>query len=155
MHSAAIATPDGAFMFCGVSGSGKSTIAKVSKEDYDLLTDEMTLIEKIEGDGYQVWGTPFWGEMQLSVNRNAPLRAICILEKAKANALETMSTSESLTEFMRTILYFAQNLELSQVLMNKSLEFLATVPLKKLCFLPEKSLWEAIHDHFGNEYPAK
>lgn len=148
LHSAAIATPQGAYMFCGISGSGKSTIAKVSKADYDLLTDEMALIEKT-ADGYRVWGTPFWGELQLSVNRCAPLRAVFSLSKSKTNSIEEIPKAQAVTEFMKTILFFAQNLELGNVLMDKSFEFLAAVPFRQLNFLPEKSLWEVIHAYFG------
>lgn len=148
LHSAAIATQNGAFVFCGISGSGKSTIAKISSEEFDVLTDEMTLIEKVDSE-YRVWGTPFWGELQLSVNQCAPLRAIFTISKAKVNSFEKISKAEGLTEFMKTILYFAQNLELNNALMDLSIDFLATIPFKKLNFLPDKSFWEPIHAYFN------
>jgi hypothetical protein len=148
LHSASISTSLGAFVFCGMSGNGKSTIAKLSSDSYEVLTDEMTLIEKVDG-AYRVWGTPFWGEMQLSINQHAPLRSLFVLKKAPFNAVNTIPRTEGVTRFMQTILYFAQNIETSNILLDRSLNFLETVPLRELSFLPEPSLWEAIYAHFG------
>ena len=148
LHSAAIASKNEAFLFCGVSGSGKSTITNISQGFKEVLTDEMSLVEKSDGR-YYIWGTPFWGQLQLSVNRSVPLRAIFILAKAKHNCVEKIGRTEGLTEFMKTVLFFGQNLEMSKTIMDEAIEFLDKVPLRKLFFLPEKSLWGVIDDYYG------
>jgi hypothetical protein len=143
-----VATDLGGFVFCGVSGSGKSTVAKLSRGTYDVLTDEMSLIERVEG-GYRVWGTPFWGELQMSVNRSAPVRAVFLLTKAPFNSLSAVRASEGIAEFMRIILYFGQNLEVCERVLSASMEFVRKVTLRRLNFLPEASLWGVIRDEFG------
>jgi len=145
VHSAAVATDIGAFLFCGISGCGKSTVGKLSRDRYPLLTDEMTLVEKADV-GYRVWGTPFWGELQLSVNRSAPLRAALLLAKAPYNAVEDVPAGEAIMEFMKTILYFGQSVETCDALMNVSMDLRKNVPIKRLQFRPEATFWEAI-DH--------
>jgi len=147
LHSAAIASESGAYLFCGISGCGKSTIARVSKDRYKVMTDEMSLVEKVNG-GYRVWGTPFWGELQMSVNCSAPLKALLLLSQSPHIAIETVSIGEGLPEFMKTILFFGLNMKLSNILMDASLEFLGSVPFGRLKFLPDASLWEVIHDTF-------
>jgi hypothetical protein len=148
LHSATVGTDLGAFIFSGISGAGKSTIAKLSMNTYDVLTDEMSLVEKTSS-GFKVWGTPFWGELQLSVNRSSPLKALFLLFKAPYNSIEDVPSVIGLPEFMKIVLFFGQNKELFDKLLNLSIDFLQTVPIKKLNFLPESSLWEVIYDEFG------
>jgi hypothetical protein len=148
LHAAAIKTPQGGFLFCGTSGSGKSTIAKMSEEIYDVMTDEMALVEKVD-DGYRIMGTPFWGQLQMSVNRSAPLRAVLLLSQASVSLVQDIPLSRALPEFMKTILYFGQNFETTDELLNVTLDFLGKVPVKKLSFQADRSMWEAIHDKFG------
>jgi hypothetical protein len=148
LHAAAIALPYGAFLFCGISGCGKSTIAKISQDCYDVMTDEMALVEKVDS-GYRVWGTPFWGQLQMSVNKSAPLRAVLMLSQASSSSVQDVPLALVLPEFMKTVLYFGQNLETTNVLLDVSLEFLSKVPIKKLSFLADRTLWEVIHAKFG------
>ena len=148
IHSAAIHSNYGGLLFCGISGSGKSTISKLSKDIREVLTDEMSLIEKVNG-GYNIWGTPFWGEMQMSVNKHYPLIGVLLLQKAKENYLRDISLSEGIMEFMRTVLYFGQNLETCSKLVDVSAQLLKIIPIKELGFLPDKSLWEVLDDYFG------
>ncbi|HOO21620.1 MAG TPA: hypothetical protein PL011_09570 [Kiritimatiellia bacterium] len=150
VHSASVMTDFGAFLFCGISRSGKSTVGKVSRDLYPLLTDEMTLIEK-SGDGYQAWGTPFWGELQLSVNQSAPLRAAFLLSKSPVNAVEKIPLGEAMGGLMRTVMYFGQNLEVCNELLNVTLAFGQAVPIYRLQFLPDASFWEVIKNECGNK----
>lgn len=148
LHAAAIASPHGGFLFCGTSGSGKSTVAQISKEWYDVMTDEMALIEKVD-NGYRVWGTPFWGQLQMSVNKSAPLRAALLLSKASSSSIQDVSLTWALPKFMETILYFGQNLETADVLLNVTMDFLEKVPIKNFSFQADKTLWKVILDKFG------
>jgi hypothetical protein len=148
LHAAAIATLQGGFLFCGISGSGKSTVAKMSQEKYDVITDEMALVEKID-DGYRIRGTPFWGQLQMSVNRSAPLRAVFLLSQASTSSVQDISIARAIPEFMKTVLYFGQNIETTDELLNVTLDFLGKVPIKTLSFVADRSMWEAIHEKFG------
>lgn len=148
IHSGAIQSKgDHAYIFAGVSGSGKSTIAKISNDSREVITDEMTLVEKC-GDSYYVSGTPFWGEMQVSKNISRPLKAIFILEKAKENLIEEIPKTLAITEFMRTVMYFAQNQDAVTQVLEHVVNFLEKVPIYRLHFRPEISFWELIDDQF-------
>lgn len=148
LHSAAIASEDRAFAFCGVSGCGKSTVSKLSVDTHDVMTDEMALIEKTSS-GYVVWGTPYWGEMQMSVNRSAPLKAVFLLTKAESNSIETVPASTAITEFMKTVLHFGQNMEVLGSVMDEAIKFAGKVPIERLNFLPDNTFWEVINDKYG------
>ncbi len=145
LHSAAIISKGKAYIFAGVSGSGKSTIAKLSMDTKDVLTDEMTLIEK-NADGYNVWGTPFWGELQMSRNAYAPLETVFILSQADYNAIVKLNTSIFIMEFMRVILFFGESYENYNTIINQVISFKDKVSIKELKFLPNESFWEVIDD---------
>jgi hypothetical protein len=150
LHSAAIQSGQEAFVFAGMSGAGKSTVAKVSMEQKRVLTDEMTLVERREDGTYAVWGTPFWGELQMSVNETCPLRALLILDKADANAVVDIPFGERITRFMKIIMFFGKDKETFDKIINATTAFMEAVPVKRLNFMPEYSLWEVIHEHFGD-----
>ena len=65
------------------------------------------------------------------------------------NYLRDISLSEGIMEFMRTVLYFGQNLETCSKLVDVSTQLLKIIPIKELGFLPDKSLWEGLDDYFG------
>ncbi len=148
LHSAAIQSGQEAFVFAGMSGAGKSTVAKVSMERERVLTDEMTLVERRADGAYAVWGTPFWGELQMSVNETCPLRALLILNKSDANAVVDIPFAERITRFMKIIMFFGKDEESFNKIVNATMAFMEAVPVKQLDFLPEHSLWEVIHEHF-------
>lgn len=60
LHAAGMKDDKGAYIFFGVSGSGKTTVARLS-EDKVILSDELIAIRSINGS-YQAYGTPFMGE---------------------------------------------------------------------------------------------
>lgn len=149
LHSAAINSTQGSFCFCGVSGSGKSTIAKVSMNSREVLTDEMTLVEK-KGGKFYVWGTPFWGEMQLSNNKSAPLRAIFLLSKSEENRIEKVPVTLAIKGFLKTVLCFAQDVNICNDLLDDALKLYNRIPVLRLCFKPDDTFWRLIDDYFRN-----
>jgi hypothetical protein len=148
VHSGAIQSKgNNAYIFAGVSGSGKSTIAKISNDSREVITDEMTLVEK-RNDSYYVSGTPFWGEMQVSKNISRPLNAIFILQQAKEHRIEEIPKTLAISDFMRTVMYFAQNQDAFSQVLEHVVNFLEKVPIYRLHFKPELALWELIDDQF-------
>ncbi len=115
-----------------------------------VLTDEMSLVE-FTGDAYYVWGTPFWGELQMSVNDKSKLEAVFILSQAGENSIDKMSFMESVNEFLKIVLYFGQTIEASNELIDMSMRLVSNVPVKRLNFLPDISLWEVVDDWLGDK----
>jgi hypothetical protein len=99
LHSAAVIYKGIGYVFTGPSGSGKSTHANLWRQalGYDEVTfinDDKPLIVKRE-DGFYVCGAPWHGKENEQRNAEAPLKAVCIIEKAKENSIARISASDA------------------------------------------------------------
>ncbi len=87
-HGSAIAVDGVAYLFTAKSGTGKSTHTRLWRKLFGdravMVNDDKPLIE-ISDNGVLIYGTPWNGKHRLSTNMSAPLRAICILERAEQN----------------------------------------------------------------------
>ncbi len=98
-HSSALAVDGEAYLFTAKSGTGKSTHAALWKQ---LLGDEAVIINDdkplihIENGRVTAYGTPWDGKHHLSANISAPVRAVCILERADENRIVPVTKSEAL-----------------------------------------------------------
>ena len=103
-HGSAIAVDGAAYLFAAKSGTGKSTHARLWCELLGsravMVNDDKPLI-RISADGTTVYGTPWDGKHRLSSNISAPLKAICILERAVENHIAPISASDALPCMLR------------------------------------------------------
>ncbi|MCK5005496.1 MAG: radical SAM protein [Candidatus Aminicenantes bacterium] len=90
MHSSGMKINGAGLLFTGQSGAGKSTIAKLLKDEGELLCDEFIIIRKWEKK-FRIYGNWSHGEIEEVSNNEAPLRAILFLEKAEVNRIEPLS----------------------------------------------------------------
>lgn len=144
LHSASAIRNGKAFLFSGVSGAGKTTISRLAPPDAILLTDEISYVGR-QGDSYTAFGTPFAGELaEPGANVSAPIGALLLLEKGPENRRERMGTAEAVQALLRNILFFAEEKELVQMVFQSACDFVQRVPVERLIFRPDPSVWEII-----------
>jgi hypothetical protein len=144
VHAASAIRDGRAFLFAGVSGAGKTTIAGLAPPDATLLTDEISYVRR-EGNQYRACGTPFAGELaRVGENRSAPLSALFLLVKGPENRIEPVATSEAIQLLLRNILFFAEDTELVNQVFRSACEFVEKVPVRRLIFVPDERVWEMI-----------
>lgn len=99
-HGSAIAVDGQAYIFTAKSGTGKSTHARLWRELLGdravMVNDDKPLIKVHENGTATVYGTPWDGKHHLSSNIAAPVRAICILERAKENHIREITKAQAL-----------------------------------------------------------
>lgn len=99
IHCSGVIVDGEGIIFAGISGAGKTTLAKLCrKKDPDemvVLSDDRLIVRK-EKEGYFVYGTPWPGEGKIVSPQKAPLRKIFFLAKAKENGLILLEKKESL-----------------------------------------------------------
>jgi hypothetical protein len=144
VHAASAIRGGRAFLFAGVSGAGKTTISRLAPPDAALLTDEISYVRRA-GNAYEAWGTPFAGELaKVGENQAAPLNTLFLLEKGPENRIEEVAEADAVRLLLRNILFFADDPELVSLVFRSACEFVEKVPVRRLIFVPDKSVWEMI-----------
>ncbi len=144
LHSAGAIRNGRAFLFSGVSGAGKTTISRLAPRDVTLLTDEVSYIRRVDA-GYRACGTPFAGELaRVGENCSAPMGSLFFLKQGPKNRIEPMAKSEAIRRLMRNILFFAEDIELVQRVLQSACEFVERVPVQRLTFAPDSRVWGMI-----------
>jgi hypothetical protein len=144
LHAASAIRNGKAFVFAGVSGAGKTTIASLAPPDATLLTDEISYIRK-KGNRYIAFGTPFTGELgKPGENVSAPIAALYLLEKGPGNRIASVTGAEASRAFLSNVLFFTEDQELVRSVFHSACEFVGQVPVCRLTFLPDSRVWEML-----------
>ncbi|MEO1302477.1 MAG: hypothetical protein AAFV36_04775 [Myxococcota bacterium] len=78
LHASAVVIDGRAYVFVGPSGAGKTTLARLLRDDHTVLSDERIIVREFS-DGYRVYGTPWPSDLRAAENSSAPLGAIFLL----------------------------------------------------------------------------
>lgn len=144
-HSAGIVREGQAFLFFGPSGSGKTTVSRLSS-DYLTLNDDLLVLLPL-GDGWQVYGTPFWNPSQTRPSsQHAPLAGLFRLVQDKDVYLKKMSKSRALAELAGSVPVIPLSGRLLPPLLERLAGLANAIPIYHLHFLPDDSFWEVIRE---------
>lgn len=105
MHGAAITYKDSAILFVAPSGTGKSTHIKLWRQTFaeqvDIINGDKPIV--CVEDNISVFGTPWAGKENWHKNRQAELKAICILKQAESNCIVKANTMSYLPELLKQV----------------------------------------------------
>lgn len=100
LHSSAIAVEgDGAYLFMGKSGTGKSTHTRLWREsfsDVHLLNDDIPVVRLMPDGTPRAYGSPWSGKTPCWRDESAPLRALVRLEQAAENRYRDLEGVDAL-----------------------------------------------------------
>jgi hypothetical protein len=144
LHASSAIRNGRAFLFSGVSGAGKTTMARLAPPDAALLTDEISYVTRRAGR-YVAVGTPFFGELaRVGENLEAPVEALYLLAKGPENKIEPITGPDAVRGLLGNILFFARDPEFVKMVFDTAFDFAARVPVRRLTFVPDTSVWELI-----------
>ncbi len=144
VHAASAVRHCRAFLFAGVSGAGKTTMARLAPPDATVLTDEISYVRR-SGPNYMAYGTPFAGELaRVGANVFAPLDTLFFLVQGPVNRIEPISQLAAARELLRHTLFFAQDSELVNQVFHSALEFVSRANVARLVFTPDLPAWELV-----------
>ncbi len=142
-HAAGIVRKGQAYIFFGHSGSGKTTVARLSPQDVVLNDDLLLLIPR--EDGWQAYATPFWNPSQIHPHRNhAPLKGFFHLVQDQSVFLRSISKGKALAHMVSCVPVIASDPSRSGKVLERCSTLLALVPSFDLHFLPDNTFWQAI-----------
>jgi hypothetical protein len=144
VHASSAVRNERAFLFAGISGAGKTTMARLAPPDVTLLTDEISHVSFHE-DQYRAAGTPFFGELaRVGENMRAPIECLYLLAKGPDNKIESVSEPNAIRGLLENILFFAKDPVLVNMVFDAACRFIDRVPVRRLTFAPDSSVWELI-----------
>ncbi len=144
LHASSAIRNGRAFLFSGVSGAGKTTMARLAPPDALMLTDEISYVTRRDSRYFAV-GTPFFGELaRVGENVSAPIEALYLLAKGPENHIEQITGADAVRGLMRNVLFFAREPEFVKMVFDAAFNFVAQVPVRRLTFAPDARVWELI-----------
>jgi hypothetical protein len=144
LHASSAIRNGRAFLFSGVSGAGKTTMARLAPPDAALLTDEISYVTW-KGGSYLAVGTPFFGELaRPGENLQAPIDALYLLAKGPKNKIEPIEWAAAVRGLLENVLFFAHDPEFVKLIFDTACEFANHVRVRRLTFVPDASVWELI-----------
>lgn len=94
---------------------------------------------------FQAFGTPFAGELaRIGQKVHAPLATLFLLRQGPENRIEALSESQAVRELLRHVLFFARDKELVGMTFQTVCDFVRSVPVRRLVFTPDATVWELI-----------
>ena len=144
VHASSAVRNGRAFLFSGISGAGKTTMARLAPPDASLLTDEVSYVTRHDGR-YFAAGTPFFGELaRVGENLRAPIDAVYLLAKGPQNKIEPIVGAAAVRGLLENILFFARDSEFVKLVFDAAVDFVCRVPVRRLTFMPDARVWELI-----------
>ena len=144
VHASSAIRNGRAFLFAGVSGAGKTTMARLAPPDTALLTDEISYVTRQNGE-YLAVGTPFFGELaRAGENLRAPIECLYLLAKGPENKIEPLGAADAVRGLLGNILFFARDPKFVKLVFDAAFDFVSRVPVRRLTFVPDTRVWELI-----------
>ncbi len=146
LHAAGLVRHDHAYLFLGHSGSGKTTVARLSSSAL-VLNDDLTLLRPAEGQWW-AYATPFGkpSSPPVSVAERAPLRTLLGLVQDREVRLEKPGPALALAEMVGNAPVVSADPGRAQALLARCQQILQAMPYYRLHFLPDDSFWRVLDD---------
>ncbi len=149
-HAAGIIHRRRGYALFGVSGSGKTTAARLSAPDA-VLNDDLLLLWP-DGDGWQIYATPFGksrGAADCAAADCGTLYALLRLIKAPQVSLETLPSGRALGELVANTPVLAGDAAWLPDVFAHWEKVMARIPVRALHFQKEPTFWEVIDAELG------
>ena len=148
VHAAGVVRNERAYVFLGHSGSGKTTVARLS-EDCQVLNDDLLVLWP-EQASWIVYGTPFWNPTQVKPGgQHAALTMLLRLVQDQQVSLVALSLAQAVAEMVANVPVISADAGRSQQVLQRCFSIVRSVPGYSLHFLPEPSFWRVIREVEG------
>ncbi len=145
LHAAGVVQQGWTYLFFGHSGSGKTTISRLSAPDAIVLNDDLVLIYP-EGNRWAAYATPFWNPSQVRpmVNHGAPVAALFRLVQNTTVYVQPMNKGTAIAELISNIPVLPLDPDYGRRLLERCDRLVTLIPAFRLYFRPDHSFWQRI-----------
>ncbi len=150
IHSSSVSVGQKGILFIGVSGSGKTTIAHLNREN-KILSDEISAVVK-EGGKYYLYGNTFFSDLEeIGHDCSAELKQIYFLNKAPYDDIKPIVKADALKMILRNVMNFSKEAAFSEMILNNALSILRSAGADNIYFLPHREIYKKIYEHLSIE----
>ena len=146
VHAASAIRNERAYLFAGVSGAGKTTMARLAPPDATVLTDEISYVRRIGITQLQSLRHSL--RRRIGPRRRQHFRAARNSLSAGARPGKPHSAPspkiDAARALMRHVLFFAEEKEMVARVFDSVLEFVSHIEVAQLVFTPDARAWELI-----------
>ena len=141
IHASGVNYAGKGFLFSGVSGKGKSTMARLwDNLGAKVIHDDRLIIRKT-GDGYRMFNTPVYDDDEPS---DSPLNRIFIIEHSRENRLIVLKQAAAVSQVMANCIQHTWGPGIISQLSGSISEMCNIIPTYRLLFKPESTVIEYI-----------
>ncbi|HNW57019.1 MAG TPA: hypothetical protein PKM69_04545 [Bacteroidales bacterium] len=144
IHASGINNAGHGYLFSGVSGKGKSTMAMLwANSGSKVIHDDRLIIRKTAA-GYKMFNTPVYNNDEPG---ESPLNKIFIIEHSLKNKLVPVSGGTAVSLIMANCIQHNWGPDIIARLLGSVSIMCETVPVLKLYFKPDRSVIDHILEH--------
>ena len=141
LHAAGLTEGDKAYVFCGPTQSGKTTIASQLANGHTVLNDETIAIRRMRS-GYMAYSTPFPGDLnRVFVNQGARMESLFFIRKGEQFSRHSLLPAEVVQRAFPQIICLERNLEGVEAAFNALIALSREILCYDLSFKPTMELW--------------
>ena len=150
VHAAGLVFEGRGVVFPGVSGAGKSTIARLAaaRPGWTPLSDDRIVLRR-DGEAVRVHGSPWAGTGRVAAGGSAPGRALLFLEKGPEHAVRPISPAECLERLFPVISIPWFDAEALGAGLEAAEAIARSIPAGVLTFRPEAGAVEAVERYLA------
>ena len=144
IHGSGINNADKGYIFSGISGKGKTTMAKLWDKSGSKVIHDDRLIIRQTGNGYRMYNTPVYKN---DVPSESPLDRLFLIEHGKENRIIPVSGAESISLVMSNCIQHNWNRDIIEKLLGSVSALCSEIPVAKLYFKPDQSIIDHILEY--------
>jgi hypothetical protein len=141
IHASGINNSGTGYIFSGISGKGKSTLAKIWENTGSKVIHDDRLIIRNTGNGFKMFNTPVYIDDE---PRESPLKKIFIIEHGTENKLVPLKGANAVTHVMANCIQHNWGPDIIARLLGSISIMCGTIPISKLYFKPDRSVIDLI-----------
>ena len=141
IHASGIVNNGKGYLFSGISGKGKSTMAKLWENSGAKVIHDDRLVLRNTGTGYRMYNTPVYNNDE---PRDAPLNKIFIIEHGTTNKIIPVKGATAISLIMANCIQHHWGSEIIARLLGSVSIMSGVVPTAQLSFRPDRHVIDHI-----------
>jgi hypothetical protein len=141
IHASGINNAGKGYLFSGISGKGKTTMAKLWDKSGCMVIHDDRLIIRKTGSEYIMYNTPVYKN---DSPRESKIDRLFLIEHGKKNRIIPVKGAECVSLVMANCIQHNWNREVIDRLLGSVSELCADIPVSKLFFTPDRTVIDHI-----------